>query len=127
MKGTMEEFNAKNAPAAIGPYSHAVKTGNLIFLSGQIPMDNEGNMVGIGIEAQVLQIFENIEHILAEAGSSLKKLVRIGVFLKDITDFESFNQAYETCLGGAKPARTLIEAASLPKGALVEMDVIAEI
>ena len=123
----MEIFNAKNAPAAIGPYSHAVKTGNLIFLSGQIPMDAQGDMVGIGIEAQVEQVFANIKLILEEAGSSLDKLVRVGVFLGDITDFASFNQVYEDCLQGHKPARSVIEAASLPKGALVEIEAIAEL
>ncbi len=123
----MEIFNAKNAPAAIGPYSHAVKTGNLIFLSGQIPMDAQGDMVGIGIEAQVEQVFANIKLILEEAGSSLDKLVRVGVFLGDITDFSSFNQVYEDCLKGHKPARSVIEAASLPKGALVEIEAIAEL
>ncbi|MDX2470360.1 MAG: Rid family detoxifying hydrolase [SAR324 cluster bacterium] len=123
----MEIFNAKNAPAAIGPYSHAVKTGNLIFLSGQIPLGADGDMVGIGIEAQVEQVFENIKNILEEAGSSLDKVVRIGVFLSDITDFSSFNQVYEDCLGGHKPARSVIEAASLPKGALVEIEAIAEL
>ena len=123
----METFNAKNAPPAIGPYSHAVKTGNLIFLSGQISLNNQGEMVGIGIDAQVEQIFENISNILNEAGSSIKQLVRVGVFLKDMTDYEAFNIAYGKLLDGAKPARSVIEAASLPKGAFVEIEAIAEI
>lgn len=120
-------INAKDAPAAIGPYSHAIDTGSgLIFISGQIPVDPAtGEIVEGGIEAQTEQVFANLKVVLEAAGSSFEKVVKTTVFLYDMKDFATVNSIYAKYLGNDSPARSAFQVAALPKGSLVEIEAIA--
>lgn len=121
----METIETKNAPAAIGPYSQAITAGDFIFASGQIPLDPaSGILVDGGIVEQTEQVIKNLSAVLNAAGSSLAKAVKTTCFLQDLRDFSAFNAVYERYFAG-KPARSCVEVASLPKGALVEIEVIA--
>ena len=123
----IEKIEAKNVPKAIGPYSQAVKAGNFVFTSGQIALDPKTNqMVGNDIAGQATQIFENLKNLLQAAGTSLDNAVKVNVYLKDMNDFQKMNETYEKYVKN-KPARATIQAAALPKNALVEIDVIAEV
>lgn len=115
------------APAPIGPYSQAVIVGDIIYCSGQIPVDPKTNaLVEANIETQTKQVFENIRNILNAAGSDFEKVIKTNVFLKDINDFATMNQIYATYFTeGNYPARSAMEVANLPKGALLEIEVIA--
>jgi 2-iminobutanoate/2-iminopropanoate deaminase len=119
------------APAAIGPYSQAVRVGNLIFTAGQIPLDPAtGQVVAGGITEQTTRALENLKAILLEAGSSLAQVVKTTVFLKNFNDFAAMNAVYGSYLGGddvPPPARSTVEVARLPKDVLVEIEVIAEV
>lgn len=119
------------APAAIGPYSQAVRTGNLLFTAGQIALDPAtGQIVPGGITEQTTRVLENLKAILEAAGSNLDKAVKATVYLKNFDDFAAMNAVYGGYLSGvgvAPPARTTIEAARLPKDALVEIDLVAEV
>jgi len=119
------------APAAIGPYSQAIRTGNLLFTAGQIALDPAtGQLVPGGIAEQTTRVIENLKAILEAAGSSLDKAVKAAVYLKNFDDFAAMNAVYGKYLspeGAAPPARTTIEAARLPKDALVEIDLVAEV
>jgi 2-iminobutanoate/2-iminopropanoate deaminase len=116
----------KNAPEPIGPYSQAIQFNNLIFTSGQIPIDpSTGQFIDGDIKAQTKQTIRNIENILTEAGSDISKVIKVTVYLKDINEFTAMNEIYEEYFGKSKPARSTIEAAKLPKGALIELDAIA--
>ncbi len=119
----------KKAPAAIGPYAQGNIFGNLIFTSGQIPLDPEtGAIVDGGIEAQAKQSLTNIKAILEEAGSSMDKVIKTTVFIKNMNDFAAMNEVYGTFFTeGAYPSRSAVEVARLPKDALVEIEVIAEL
>lgn len=122
----MNVIETKNAPAAIGPYSQGMIVGNLIFTSGQIPINPEtGNIEAATIEQQADQACRNIKAVLEAAGSSLDKVVKTTCFLQHISDFAAFNAVYEKYFTG-KPARSCVEVGALPKGALVEIEVIAE-
>lgn len=120
-------INATGAPKAIGPYSHAIDTGlGLIFTSGQIPIDPETNeLVEGGIEAQAEQVFANLQAVLTAAGSSFDKVVKATVFLQDLKDFVTVNGIYAKYLGTESPARSAVQVAGLPKGALVEIELVA--
>jgi 2-iminobutanoate/2-iminopropanoate deaminase len=120
-------INAAAAPKAIGPYSHAIDTGlGFIITSGQIPVDPEtGELVEGGIEAQTEQVFANLKVVLEEAGSSFDKVVKATVFLQDLKDFVTVNGIYAKYLGTDSPARSAVQVAGLPKGSLVEIEVIA--
>jgi 2-iminobutanoate/2-iminopropanoate deaminase len=124
---TKKVINAANAPKAIGPYSHAIDTGlGLIFTSGQIPIDPAtGDLVEGGIEAQTERVFLNLKAVLEEAGSSLDKVVKATVFLQDLKDFVAMNGIYGKFLGTDSPARSAVQVAGLPKGSLVEIEVVA--
>ncbi|MFO1143098.1 MAG: RidA family protein [Amaricoccus sp.] len=122
----MTPINAKGAPAAIGPYVHAVKLGDLLFTSGQIPLDLAGKMAE-GIEAQAEQVFDNLAAVLAEAGSSLDKVVKATVFVTDLGDFGKLNAVYEKRFGSHKPARSTVQVAALPRGASVEIELVASL
>ncbi|CAH8767885.1 RidA family protein [Paenibacillus dendritiformis] len=117
----------KEAPAAIGPYSQAVQWGNLVFTSGQIPLTAEGQLVEGGIEEQTHQVFRNLKAVLEEAGTSLDKVLKATVFLKDMNQFTQINAIYEAYFGSHKPARSTVEVARLPKDVLVEIELIATI
>lgn len=114
------------APQAIGPYSQAVVAGNLVFTSGQIPLNPEtGELVGETIAEQTHRVCKNLDAVLTAAGSSLTKAVKTVCFLSDIADFTAFNQVYAQYFTN-KPARSCVAVKNLPKGALVEVEVIAE-
>jgi 2-iminobutanoate/2-iminopropanoate deaminase len=119
------------APAAIGPYSQAVRAGNLIFTAGQIPLDPvTGQVVEGGIAEQTKRVIENLKAILESSGSSLGKVVKTTVFLKNFNDFAAMNAVYGAYLGPEgilPPARTTVEVARLPKDVLIEIEVIAEV
>ena len=123
----MEKIYTKNAPDAIGPYSQAMKVGNLVFTSGQIPINPEsGNIESADITSQTEQVMKNLGAVLSEAGSSFEKAVKTTCFLSDINDFAAFNEVYGKYFT-EKPARSCVAVKALPKGALVEVEVIAEI
>lgn len=116
-----------NAPGAIGPYSQAIITGNLVFTSGQIAINPAtGNVEAETIEAQAKQVCENLKAVLEAAGSSLEKAVKTTCFLDDMADFTAFNAVYGEYFTG-KPARSCVAAKALPKGVKCEVEVIAEI
>ena len=122
----MTKIETKNAPAAIGPYSQGFITGNLIFTSGQIPLVPEtGMLAGDTIEAQAEQAIKNLIAILKEGGSGAEKVVKTTCYLKNMADFAAFNSVYEKYFP-SKPARSCFEVAALPKGALVEIEAVAE-
>ncbi|MGN7457929.1 RidA family protein [Paenibacillus pasadenensis] len=121
----LEPIIAAGAPAAIGPYSHAVKLGGLLFTSGQIPLLPDGTLVEGGIEEQARQVFRNLEAVLAAGGSSLAQVVKATVFLKDMNQFAAVNEVYASFFGDHKPARSAVEVARLPKDVLVEIELIA--
>lgn len=120
--------NTPKAPAPIGPYSQAVKTGNLVFTSGQIPIDPEtGEMVPGGIHQQTKQVLENLRVVLEAAGSSVADVIKTTVFLTDMADFPEVNAIYAEYFGEEDaPARSTVQVAALPKGALVEIEVVAK-
>ena len=123
----IEKIEAKNVPKAIGPYSQAVKVGNFVFTSGQIAISPATNqMTGDDIVAQATQIFENLKNLLKAAGTSLDNAIKVNVYLKDMNDFQKMNEIYGKYITN-RPARATIQAAALPKNALVEIDVIAEL
>ncbi|QAT41787.1 RidA family protein [Aminipila luticellarii] len=115
------------APAAIGPYSQGNIFGNLVFTSGQVPLNPEtGEIIGTTIEEQTEQVFKNIKAILEEAGSSLDKVLKTTVFIKDMNDFGKINEVYATFFTeGSYPSRSAVEVARLPKDVLVEIETIA--
>lgn len=116
------------APAAIGPYSQAVIVGDLLITSGQIPIDPATGAFPEGIEAQTRQSLNNVRAILAEAGITMKNVVKTTVFLSDMNNFAAMNGVYATFFEeGSYPARSAVEAARLPKDALVEIEVIAHL
>lgn len=122
-----EKVFSENAPKAIGPYSQAVICGNIVFTSGQIPLDPAtGTMVGEDIAAQAEQVMKNLSAVLEAAGTSFDKAVKTTCFLADIADFAAFNEVYGKYITSA-PARSCVAVKDLPKGALVEVEVIAEI
>ena len=127
MKGlNLKQINAENAPAAIGPYCHAVVAGNLIFCSGQLGLDPETmEFAGNSIEDQTRQVMKNIGIVLEKAGTTMGKIIKTTVFLNDMNDFPAMNKVYEECLAGHKPARAAVEVSRLPKDALVEIECIA--
>ena len=121
-----EAVTTASAPAAIGPYSQAVKAGNLLFLSGQIPIDPAtGNLVEGGIEPQTRQVFRNIGEILKAADATFENVVCAGVFLADMNDFAKMNAIYAEHFSSPAPARATIQVARLPKDCLVEIQVTA--
>ena len=121
----MEFVATDKAAAAIGPYSQGVIAGNMFYSSGQIPLTPEGNMVEGAIGEQAHQVFDNLQAVLAEAGSSLGQVVKTTVFIKDMNDFAELNEVYASYFGSHKPARSTVEVARLPKDAKVEIEVIA--
>lgn len=117
--------STSNAPAAVGPYSQAVRSGDLLFCSGQIALDPaSGNLTGNDIKSQTEQVMKNISAVLAASGATFADVVKTTCFLADINDFAEFNVVYAQYFTG-KPARSCVAAAALPKGALVEVEVIA--
>ena len=119
-------INPAGGPGAVGPYSPAIKSNGLVFVSGQIPLHPaSGELVSGDIQAQVRRVLENIGLLLGEAGSSFREVLKVSVFLADLNHFEAMNQVYAQYFGDSRPARSTIEASRLPKGVDVEIDVIA--
>jgi reactive intermediate/imine deaminase len=117
---------SEGAPAPIGPYSQALVSGGFVFCSGQIPLDPAtGALVEGGMEAQTGRVLDNLEAVLRAAGSSLHQAVRLTVYLKDLADFGTVNRVLEARLRPPYPARSTVQVAALPKGASVEIDVVA--
>ncbi len=116
------------APAAIGPYSQAVRAGNLIYTSGQIPINpSTGNMVEGGIKEQTRQSLQNVKAILQEAGLTMDHVIKTTVFMVDMNDFADMNAVYAEFFSEPFPARSAVAVKTLPKGALVEIEVVAEV
>ncbi|MBO8139396.1 MAG: RidA family protein [Thermosipho sp. (in: Bacteria)] len=124
----MEFLQPKNAPKAIGPYSIAVKSNGFIFISGQLPIIPEtGEMVKGDIKKATLVILKNIKNILEESGSSIEKIIKVNVYMMDISKFNEFNKIYAEFLGDHRPARAVIQVAGLPKNSDIEIEAIAEV
>ena len=123
----MKTVSTEKAPAAIGPYSQGIRAGNLIITSGQLPADPATGAFPEGIEAQTKQSLENCKSVLEAAGASLANVIKTTVFLSDMNNFAAMNGVYATYFEGAFPARSAVQAARLPKDALVEIECIAVI
>ena len=116
-------INSKNAPSAIGTYSQGISTENLIFTSGQIPINPETNEIVSGkFEEQVNQVLYNLNEVLVAAGSNKDNLVKLTVFITDLTNFDKLNNAFVDFFGDAYPARSVVEVSALPRGAMVEIE-----
>ena len=126
MSDSPQAIKTELAPAAIGPYSQAIRTGELVFCSGQIALDPEtGAMVDGDVEAQTRQVMANLGAVLEAAGSGFDKVVKTTIYLTDLNDFQKVNAIYGRQFPGTAPARATIEVTALPKGAVVEIEAIA--
>jgi 2-iminobutanoate/2-iminopropanoate deaminase len=123
----MDIIATTQAPAAIGPYSQAIRFGNLLFTSGQIPLGLDGQVIAGGIEEQTHQVFRNLEAVLSAAGTSFENVIKATVFIKDMNQFAQVNGIYADYFGDHKPARSTVEVARLPKDVLVEIELIASV
>jgi reactive intermediate/imine deaminase len=122
----MHFIATKNAPHAIGPYSQAVRAGNVLYLSGQIPLDPaSGNLVQGDFAVQAKRVFENLKAVLKESGAEFQHVVKATVYLTDLGNFQTLNSIYADYFGEHKPARSTVGVAALPRGAGVEIDLIA--
>ncbi|PPA68528.1 RidA family protein [Jeotgalibacillus proteolyticus] len=121
----MKFVETSNAPAAIGPYSQGVVVNNLFYSSGQIPLTPSGDLITGQIEDQTHQVFKNLQAVLEEAGASFSTVVKTTVFLHDLEDFGKVNEIYSSYFGEHRPARSCVQVAKLPKGAGIEIEVIA--
>jgi 2-iminobutanoate/2-iminopropanoate deaminase len=120
-----EIIATERAPAAVGPYSQAVRVGNLVFTAGQIGIDPVLGQLRTGIAAQTRQVLTNLQAVLEASGSSLNQVVKSTIFLQDMADFATVNQIYGNSFTAAPPARSTVQVAALPLGALVEIEAIA--
>jgi len=123
-----EPIQTTDAPAAIGPYSQAIKSGSLVFLSGQIPLDPATmELVGAGIEEQTRQVFKNLSGVATAAGGDLNSIVKLTIFLTDLSQFATVNSIMAENFAEPYPARATIEVSALPKGAIVEIEAIMSV
>jgi 2-iminobutanoate/2-iminopropanoate deaminase len=128
MSDQREVISTNSAPAAIGPYSQAIRAGNLVFTSGQIPVDPATNALVAGeIHEQAHQVMRNLAEVLKAAGSSIAHVVRTTCFLRDLNDFAAFNQVYASYFDNDPPARSTVQVAKLPLDVMIEIDCIAVI
>ena len=118
-------IHTDQAPAASGPYTQALAVGPFVFVSGQIPLDPQGNLVKGDIVVQTCQVIANLKAVLAAAGLTLKDVVKTTVFLADLADFQEMNRAYAEFFPGHPPARSAVQVAGLPRGAAIEIEAIA--
>ena len=126
--GGREIVTAPSAPPAVGPYSHAVRAGGLLFCSGQIPLDPAGaEIVGAGAAEQIKQCLRNLEAVCAAAGTSLERAVRLTIYTTELEQFGAINEAYGQFFGSDPPARVAVGVAALPKGALVEVEAVVAV
>jgi 2-iminobutanoate/2-iminopropanoate deaminase len=124
----MQKVFTEDAPKAIGPYSHAMRSGNLVFCSGQTPLNPTTMMIeGATVTEQTTLVLNNLETVLKAAGCTRTNILKTSVFLKNFADFEKMNKAYESFFGSHTPARTTVEVSRLPREALVEIECVAEI
>ncbi|HET7580827.1 MAG TPA: RidA family protein [Bacillales bacterium] len=123
----MKSIHTKKAPEAIGPYSQGMIAGELFYSSGQIPLTPEGELVGGGVREQTHQVFSNLKAVLEEAGASLESVVKTTVFIQNMGEFAEVNDVYGSYFQNHQPARSCVEVAKLPKGALVEIEVVAQV
>jgi 2-iminobutanoate/2-iminopropanoate deaminase len=124
----MKAISTADAPAAIGPYSQAIQSGDLVFLSGQVPIDpRTGELVGGDIAAQTERVLDNLAAVLAAAGTGFDGVVKTTIYLVDLGDFQVVNQTYAKRFTAAPPARATVQVSALPKGARVEIDAIARV
>lgn len=121
----IKRVSTDKAPAAIGPYSQALDTGNMLFISGQIPIEPATGTMPETVEEQAKQVLTNIQNILAEAGLSMQNVVKTSVFLADLGDFAAVNEVYASFFAEPYPARSCVQVAAIPKGAKVEIETIA--
>ena len=122
----MDYIATKDAPHAIGPYSQAVRSGNLLFLSGQIPLDpKSGNLIEGDFSSQARRVFDNLRAVLRASGADFRNVTRATVYLTDLANFQVLNTIYAEYFGDHKPARSTVGVAQLPRGAAVEIDLIA--
>lgn len=121
----MQRVQTDKAPAAIGPYSQAVKVGNMVYTSGQIPMTAEGELVSGDIHDQIRQILNNLTEVLEASGSSLQQIIKTTIYLTDMDDFIAVNTVYGEYFSGSYPARTTVAVKTLPKNVDIEIDAIA--
>src|SRR5438034_5095196 len=126
-KGVIMDFiHSDDAPKAIGPYSQAIKAGNVIYTSGQVSLDPKpGELVTGDFNAQARRVFENLESVLRAGGADFRDVAKANVFLTDLANFQALNAIYAEYFGDHKPARTTVQVAGLPKGAALEIDLIA--
>lgn len=122
---TIETIRTDGAPAPIGPYSQAIRAGNLLFTAGQVALTAEGTLVAGDAGDQTRQVIANLEAVLLAGGASLSSVVKTTIFLKDMNDFGAVNQVYAEYFGNSAPARSTVQVARLPKDALVEIEAIA--
>lgn len=123
----MKTIHTTQAPEAVGPYSQGIVSGDLFYGSGQIPLTPAGAMVEGGIREQAKQVLENVRAVLAEAGASFESVIKTTVFIVDMAEFGEVNEVYGSYFATHQPARSCIQVAGLPKGARVEVEVIAEL
>ncbi len=124
---TLKIVSTAEAPAAIGPYAQAVRAGNLLYTSGQIPLTPDGELVVGTIQEQTHQVLTNLKAVLAAEGTDFRNVIKTTVFLKDMNRFAEFNEVYASYFGTHTPARSTVEVARLPKDVLVEIELIAAI
>ncbi|KIL34949.1 deaminase [Cohnella kolymensis] len=124
---TLKFVSTPHAPAAIGPYAQAVRSGNLLFTSGQIPLTADGQLIAGGIQEQTRQVLDNLKAVLQAENATLRDVVKTTVFLKDMNDFAEFNSVYRSYFGEHTPARSTVEVSRLPRDVFVEIELIAAI
>ena len=123
----MKTINTNKAPEALGPYSHAMVVNNLVFTSGQIPLDTEGNIVSSDVKEQTKQVLENLSVVLEEAGSDLNSVVKATIFISDMNEFQQINEVYGRYFNEHQPARSCVEVSRLPKDVKVEIELVGKV
>ena len=123
----MKTINTNKAPEALGPYSHAMVVNNLVFTSGQIPLDTEGNIVSSDVKEQTKQLLENLSVVLEEAGSDLNSVVKATIFISDMNEFQQINEVYGSYFNEHQPARSCVEVSRLPKDVKVEIELVGKV
>ena len=123
----MKTINTNKAPKLLGPYSHAMVVNNLVFTSGQIPLDTEGNIVSDDVKEQTKQVLDNLSVVLEEAGSDLNSVVKATIFISDMNEFQQINEVYGSYFSEHQPTRSCVEVARLPKDVKVEIEVVGKV
>lgn len=123
----MKTINTNKVPEALGPYSHATQINGLVFTSGQIPLNLDGEIVSDDVKEQTKQVLENLKVVLDEAGSDIDSVIKATIFIADMNEFQNINEVYGKYFDNHQPARSCVEVARLPKDVKVEIEVIAEV